>query len=296
VARRLVLCLVVALLVAPATAASAPRSPSVYAGLGTWLDIFAGSAWSDPEALVARAKEEGVTTLYLQTSNYSQRTAIVRPFVLGSFVDAAHAAGLKVVAWYLPGFYRPKLDAQRALAAIRFKSSTGQRFDGFALDIEASVVKDVGARNARLLALSRRVRRAAPRPYELGAIIPSPVGIRRHPRYWPGFPYEELARSYDAFLPMAYFSFYAHTPGAAYTYARNAILLLRSHVGADVPIHMIGGSSSHMPGSTLAGFVRAASECGVGGISLYAFPQTSAEDWAALAGAKLGSSADRVCT
>lgn len=294
-ALRLACCgLAAALLVAAATATAAPAG-GVYTGLGSWLDIFAGRPWSDPSGLVARAREEGVTTLYLQTSNYSQGVAIVRPFVLGSFVDAAHAAGLKVVAWYLPGFDRPRVDAARALAAIRFRSQTGQRFDGFALDIEASVVRNVRLRNERLLALAQLLRRAAPRPYQLGAIIPSPVGMRRHPHYWPGFPYGALARPFDAFLPMAYFSYYAHTPAAAYVYAHDVIVLLRSQVGTRFPIHMIGGSSERMPATTLAGFVRAVSQCGVQGVSLYAFPETSAADWATLSATRLGGRATSRC-
>jgi hypothetical protein len=289
VALRLACCVFVAALAVGAARAAAAPTGGVYAGLGSWLDIYAGRPWSDPDGLVARAKGNGVTTLYLQTSNYRQKAAIVRPFALGTFIDAAHAAGLRVVAWYLPGLSRPRLDAARALAAIRFRSESGQRFDGFALDIEASVVRDVQLRNERLLALSALLRRAAPHPYQLGAIIPSPVGIQRHPHYWPGFPYTALADSFDAFLPMAYFSHYAHTPDAAYAYAHDVIALLRSEVGTRVPIHMIGGSSAHMPGATLAGFVRAASQCGVAGVSLYAFPQTSAADWAALSAAHLGS-------
>jgi len=296
VAFRLACCgFAAALIVAAATATAAPVG-GVYTGLGSWLDIFAGSPWNDPNGLVARAKEEGVATLYLQTSNYSAAAPIVRPFAVGMFVDAAHAAGLRVVAWYLPGLDRPHVDAARALAAIRFRSASGQRFDGFALDIEASVVRNVRLRNERLLALARLARHAAPDPYQLGAIIPSPVGMRRHPDYWPTFPYAALARSFDAFLPMAYFSYYAHTPAAAYIYAHDVIVLLRSQVGTRVPIHMIAGSSAHMPAATLAGFARAVSQCGIQGISLYAFPQTSAADWAALSAARLGGRTRPHCT
>lgn len=274
----------------PATAAA------VYGGLGSWLDIFADDAWTNPPALVAQAKAAGVRTLYLQTSNYSQRAAIVRPAALGGFVDAAHAAGLRVVAWYLPGLAKPGVDARRTLAALRFRSAGGQAFDGFALDIEASIVRDVAVRNARLLRLTALLRRAAPRNYPLGAIIPSPVGIRRHRHYWPGFPYAALARSFDAILPMAYFSYYAHSPRAAYAYAHDAMTLLRGHTGGrPTLVHMIGGSAKHIPAATLAGFVRAVSQCGAQGISLYAFRQTSAADWAVLRTASLGKAARPSC-
>jgi hypothetical protein len=305
--RRRVACLaaLAVLLAVPAAIRAAPArrtapppatAAAVYGGLGSWLDIFAGDAWASPATLVAQAKAAGVRTLYLQTSNYSQHTGIARPAALSRFVDAAHAAGLRVVAWYLPGFAKPRLDTSRALAAVHFRSASGQAFDGFALDIEASIVRDVAVRNARLLSLTALLRRAAPRTYPLGAIIPSPVGIRRHPHYWPGFPYAALARSYDAILPMAYFSYYAHSARAAYAYAHDAMTLLRNHTGGRATlVHMIGGSAHHIPAATLAGFVRAVSRCGAQGVSLYAFPQTSVADWAVLRTASLGGVAPASC-
>src|SRR5579859_411440 len=147
---------------ASARAAAAPTPLEIYGGLGSWLDIFADRSWSHPAAVVASAKAHGVGTLYLQTSNFSQTRDIVRAPAIGRFVEAAHAAGLNVVAWYLPGFSTPALDARRALAAIRFRSAHGQRFDGFALDIEASTVANISLRNARLLALAQLLRRTAP--------------------------------------------------------------------------------------------------------------------------------------
>jgi hypothetical protein len=293
----LALCCAVPLVsLSSARAPGAPSALEVYGGLGSWLDIFAGRLWSNPATVVASAKRHGVGTLYLQTSNYSQASDIVRPAALGRFVEAAHAAGLKVVAWYLPSFSNPARDARRAHAAIAFRSARGQRFDGFALDIEASYVGNVSLRNARLLELAQVLRRTAPTPYPLGAIIPSPVGMRRHPHYWPRFPYSRLASIFDAFLPMAYFSYYAHTPAAAYSYARDVVLAIRAQTGrSDEVIHVIGGSARVMPAATLAGFVGAVSDCGAQGISLYAFPQTSAQDWIDLAAANLGGTATQAC-
>jgi hypothetical protein len=150
-------------------------------------------------------------------------------------------------------------------------------------------------RNARLLSLASLLQHAAPRSYPLGAIIPSPVGMRRHPHYWPGFPYKRLARSFDAFLPMAYFSHYAHSPRAAYAYARDVMTMIRARTGSPEPVHIIGGSSKHIPAATLAGFVHAASQCGAQGISLYAFPQTSPANWAVLRTASLRGEATPTC-
>src|SRR5205085_10772181 len=168
--------------------AAAPDALSLFGGRGSWLDIFAGATWARPAQVIASLRANGVGTLYLQTGNYSQSAEVVRPRILGRWLRAAHAAGIAVVAWYLPAFVDPRLDARRAIAAIHYRSAMGDRFDGFALDIEASI-EPLAHRNRNLLELAAKLRSAAPAGYPLGAIIPSPVGIERHPHYWPDFPY-----------------------------------------------------------------------------------------------------------
>jgi hypothetical protein len=288
-----------ALLVTPAAGASGrAQSRAAYAGLGTWLDIYATPSWVNPKREVAAMARVGVRTIYLQTGNYEQRVDLVRPRALGRFVDAAHAAGLRVVAWYLPSFANPVQDARRALAAIRFRSASGQRFDAFALDIEASFVKPVSLRNQRLLSLSSRLRAAVGPRYSLGAIIPSDVGMRRHPRYWPGFPYRGLDRYYDVFLPMAYAT-NAHVRGSGATFAYNAadVAAIRSQThDPRVPIHLIGGLSNAMGTKELAGFMHAVAGCSPLGYSLYAFPGTSRAAWTTLTAPPPAGGGDPACT
>ena len=289
----LVAALLSAVLVAPASggATGSSHRRSAYAGLGTWLDIYATASWADPEREVTAMARDGARTLYLQTGNYEQRVDLVRPQALGRFVDAAHAAGMRVVAWYLPSFVDPAQDTRRALAAIRFRSSKGERFDSFALDIEASLVKSVPLRTERLLRLSARLKTAVGRRYRLGAIIPSPVGIRRHPAYWPRFPYRALAHLYDVFLPMAY-STDAHVRGSNATRAYNAadVAIIRARTGNPrVPIHLIGGLAGTMGARETTGFMRAVADCAPLGYSLYDFPITSSAAWQALAAPPAGN-------
>ena len=260
----------------------------IYGDVGSWLDIFAGSPWHRPLAVAADLRARGVTTLYLQTSNYSQRADIVQSEALGRLLDAAHTAGLNVVAWYLPSFADPAADSRRALAAIRFRSPSGEHFDSFALDIEASLVHPVSLRNSRLLALVSQLRAATPAGYPLGAIIPSPVGMARHPHYWPHFPYAQLARQVDVFLPMAYFSHYVQRPADVYNYTRRVVLDIRKYTGRpQMPIHAIGGLASAASTAAIRAFAQAASDCGVAGASLYAYPQTTNAQWQELANAEL---------
>jgi hypothetical protein len=272
-------------LIVPTSRASvSSRQPTAYAGLGTWVDIFATANWAQPERAVAAMARVGVRTLYLQTGNYSQPTDLVRRRALGRFIDAAHAAGLRVVAWYLPSFADPAQDARRALAAIRFRSPKGGHFDSFALDIEAGVVKPAWLRTQRLLQLSARLRAAVGPRYPLGAITPGEVGFRRHPKYWPRFPFRELARYYDVFLPMAYFTD-AHVHGSkrARAYLATDVAALRARTGnRSVAIHLIGGIAGSMSAGDTAGFMRAVADCSPLGYSLYEFPLTSRATWKAL--------------
>jgi hypothetical protein len=285
--RLLVAAVLAAVLVVPASggAAGSPRARSAYAGLGTWLDIYATPFWTHPQREVAAMSRNGVRTLYLQTGNYEQTVDLVRPQALGRFIDAAHAAGIRVVAWYLPSFLYPAQDVRRALAAIRFRSAKGEHFDSFALDIEASLVRSVPLRSERLLQLSARLRTAVGHRYPLGAIIPSPVGIRRHRHYWPSFPYRPLARYYDVFLPMAYAT-NRHVPGSSFTRAYDAadIAIIRTRTGRPhVPIHLIGGLANAMGPREIAGFTQAVADCAPFGYSLYAFSVTRQATWRLLA-------------
>ena len=293
----LVAAVLVAVLVAPASGASgASRHPSPYGGLGTWLDLYATSFWAHPQQEVAAMARHGVRTLYLQTGNYEQPTDLVRPQALGHFIDAAHAAGMRVVAWYLPSFLYPAQDTRSALAAIRFRSAKGERFDSFALDIEASLVRSVPLRSERLLQLSARLRAAVGRGYPLGAIIPSPVGIRRHPTYWPQFPYRGLARFYNVFLPMAYATDrHIHGVDATRGYDAADIAIIRTQTGKpQVPIHLIGGLANAMGTREIAGFMRAVADCSPLGYSLYAFSVTRQATWKSLTRPPAGDG--RPCT
>ena len=265
----LALVVVAAGLSTPARAVAPPPDP--YAGVGTWVSIFMDT-WDDPREHVRRMHERGVTTLYLQTSS-SQTPAnskIFKPATVATFIDAAHSRGMNVVAWYLPPLANVPAEYDRAMAAIRFRTTTGQRFDGFALDIEPSATTPgVAERNENLLRLSRKLRRAVGEYYPLGAIIPSPVGMRRAENYWPRFPYQELGRSYDAILPMSYSTYRVNGPEATYEYTRKNIAILRDHYGPRMRIHVIGGEADALNRRETRAFMRAVNDMSVGGASLW---------------------------
>ncbi|HWO69652.1 MAG TPA: hypothetical protein VNP94_02710 [Actinomycetota bacterium] len=285
--------LALALLLAAALPAGSPLPAqagrgaplAAYRGLGAWVDIYDEAQMADPEGTVQRMAAYGVRTVYFETSNYSREQVIVWRDAAGRFIEAAHAAGMRIVAWYLPGFENLRRDLRRTRAAIAFESPSGQRFDSFALDIEATVVDDPAERTRRLLRLSRRIRELVGPAYPLGAITPNPVRLVVYPDRWPGFPWRELARIYDVFLPMTYFGYDVEGRARAYAYVRRAVELIREQTGiANVPIHAIGGIANDLDAGEVEGYVRAAREHGLLGASLYDFDTSGPEDWAELAG------------
>ena len=280
---RALLVAVAGLCLAVPAGAAEPRDTSAYQGLGTWVDIWDGAQWAKPEDAVARMRDLGVTTLYLETSNYSQAVDLLRPAALGRFVDAAHANGLRIVAWYLPSFANVVRDLRRSLAAVRFRSPKGEAFDSFALDIEAKVVPSAAKRSVRLLGLSRALRKAVGPDYPLGAIIPAPRGMDLNPKYWPGFPYEGLAKSYDVFMPMGYFTYRTTTGAATRAYTEANAELLRARAGDDgLAVHLVGGLAGSATVAQVRAFAAAAADEGALGASLYDYATTSAAQWRVL--------------
>ena len=255
---------------------------SSYEGLGVWIDIY-DTSWSRPRAAVKEMAAHGVQTLYLETSNFNRPVSFVDEADVTKFVDAAHASGVRIVAWYLPGFKNVGRDLRRSKAAIAFTTPAGNSFDSFALDIESPTVQDPTARSAALLDLSDRIRHYAGPDYTLGAIVPSPRGMQKIPTYWPGFPWTGLASIYDVFMPMTYFTWRVSDEQGAHDYTASNIQLIRSAVGSDqVPIHMIGGIAQDATTAETRGFVHAVRERGLIGASYYTLPGITSGQWAAL--------------
>ncbi|MDQ3963224.1 MAG: hypothetical protein M3277_04820 [Actinomycetota bacterium] len=272
---------------------SAPRSHSVgvadnvespvdllspYSGLGSWVDLFNRGPWRNPSWTVRRMDRRGVKTIYLQTATYGSPDHIVYPRKVAEFIASAHRRGMFVIGWSVPSFTRPKKDFRRARAAIDFRTAAGERFDSFGLDIEADLVDKIWKRNARLLDISRKLRRVAGPDYPLGAIIPDV-----HSRYWKNFPYKRLASIYDVMVPMGYFTFQARGYRHVRDYTAANIRVVRRQTGDPaMPVHVIGGIADDVGVAGARGFIRAVREHRAVGASLYDFPITSRRTWAEL--------------
>lgn len=260
----------------PATAAKVKLGS--YRGVGAWVDIFDDQGWADPEGTVAAIAATGTRTIFLETCNYKCKNDLFRPQLMSRWIDAAHANGLRIVAWYLPDFDDLHRDRKRSVAAIKFQSVTGQRFDSFALDIEARIVNPVERRNRRIVELSRRIRKAAGARYPLGAITP--------PWFyeWGGpFPYSGLDRWYDVFVPMIYFGARSTGAKAARRHlARNVEQIVAGTGDPRTRIHAIGGIADELNAKEVRGFAAAARNRGVIGVSLYDHFTSGPDDYSAL--------------
>jgi hypothetical protein len=280
-----VLAVVLACAGATVSAPAASReNAAAFGGLGTWIDIYDGGVYAAPERTAARIAARGVETVWVETANYHATADVVNPARLARLVEALHASGVRVVAWYLPGHVNPALDTRRALAMLRFRTPNGHAFDGVALDIESTKLKNVGLRTRRAIALAQRVRAEAPQTPL--AIIPfNPRGLERHPRTWPGFPWAELAATADAFAPMVYTGASVKGFDATYGYVTRALRLLRTATAdRDVSIHVAGGVADRLGPEELAGFAAAVSDDGATvGVSLYDWATTRPAAWPVLA-------------
>jgi hypothetical protein len=288
VLRLAALAILLTALVSSIAAAAAPAAKtadaSVFGGLGTWVDIYDGPVYASPDGTAQRIAARHVRTVWVETANDGATADVVNPTQLGRLVDALHARGVRVVAWYLPGHVKPAVDLRRSLAMLAFRSPTGGAFDGIALDIESTNVRNVSLRSSRAVALTRQVRQAAgDTPL---AVIPfNPRGLERRPATWPRFPWVQLAASSDAFVPMVYTGGAMKGFDATYGYVTRALRLLRAQTGdPDVQIHVAGGVADRLGPDELAGFIAAVDDDGgTIGVSLYDWMTTPPRAWKALA-------------
>ena len=276
--------LVLALALAGA-AGSGTRAPAasaeVFSGLATWVDIY-DSYYRSPEATAASIAARGVRTVFAETANDRSQVDVVQPGALGRFVDALHSRGIAVVAWYLPGYDQPARDLRRTRAMLSFRTPTGGAFDGVALDIESLRLKNVGLRTTRALALARRLDLEAGET-PIAAITYPPRALERHAGWWPRFPWAELAPLVDAWVPMAYTGGGFRGYDATYGYVTRSLRLLRTAIGADLPVHVAGGVADRMNAEELKAFTDAVADAGETGWSLYDFQTTRAAAWNAVA-------------
>ena len=262
-------------------AAPLPASSGVdaFRSLGAWIDVFDHN--DDPNSilpLVRGVAKQGVRTLYLESARYTSATDIQFPRAVGAALDEAKKLGMRVVAWYPPGFADLEKDVNRSIAAIRFRSPGGNRFDAFGADIEyTAALPDHNERTKRTIEYSRRIRTAASPGYALAAIVIPPTSLQVNPGRWPDFPWQAIAPFYDVFMPMNYWTARQKTPQTASDLTRANVNETKRLTGR--PVHIIGGLGEYADEAQVAAYVKAARETGSLGGGLYDYTTTRAEVW-----------------
>ena len=260
---------------------------AVHKGLGAWVDAYDWTVeLGGPEPAVGVEEIEamadaGVQTVYLQTthSRAAKNDDVMEPDLLNELIDAAHANGMHVVAWYLPTLVDVRADLRRLAAAAAL------RVDGLGVDIESIAVEDVVERNSRLIDLSTRLRASIPAERPIAAITLSSVHLELvNPTYWPGYPWGYVASTYDVIMPMAYWSIRQGELRDGGRYVGENIDRIRASTGdPDVPIHVIGGIADGVTDDDLAAMVEAIETRGAIGGSLYDWQTSRPAQWATLA-------------
>jgi len=265
-----------------------PRDLEPYAGLGTWVDGFDfGPAYTannppvTPSAVDDMAAN-GVKTLYLQAVRDDPRSpeGLVDRALVAEFLIRAHRRGVRVVGWYLPKFADIDADA-RYLEQIATFDVLGHRFDGVAVDIEATEdVPDTDIRNQALIDLSARVRAASGQD-ALGAIVLPPVLTEVvNEQYWPDFPWPELSSLYDVWLPMSYWTFRLNSSGYhdGFTYNEESTRRMRSNLNdPSAVVHAIGGIGDEITFDEIDRFAQSLADTRAVGGSIYDWNTMTAE-------------------
>ena len=268
-----------------------PSRAQVAAGLGAWWDVWDWSptfirsrnpAASPPLGLadVDRLAAARVQTLYIQTATFRHPDVMLDRSLLRRIVDRAHARGMRVVGWYLPEFRDVKYDLDRLVAIGQFG------FDGLGVDIESTANPDVADRTRKLVTESRFLRGAFG-DLPLVAIPVTPVIWEELNRsWWPNFPYRELVPFYDAWAPMAYWSY--RTPASGwkdpYRYTYESVVRLRRLTGRpDLAVHPIGGEAAGLTGEDIFWMNAAMIDTGAIGGSIYDDASTADPLWGPLA-------------
>lgn len=252
----------------PAPLAPRPKAGSLAAvsGRGIWVTNWPTTR-VDVDDVVRRAGQAGLQSVWVRTGG--SRQGYYGDTVLPRLVPAAHAAGLRVVAWDFPFLSDPVADA------LRMRQALDAGVDAVAPDIETSAEGTFATPQRITLYLSLVRAAAGQRP--VAATVPRPTPWRVQ-----NYPYAVFAPYADVFVPMVYWSCYE--PGAL---AEQSVQVLRTWL----PVHVLGqaydmGSEGGRAGlPTFAEtwrFLDAARRAGAVGASLWTIEQTGPEQWRAL--------------
>ena len=240
-----------------------------YQGLGFWIDMYSWrkvhtknkkfTSTYQPFSCdsIDEAASYGARSLFIQTAMPVETPTILDPADLTQLIACAKRNNLYVVSWYYPQLLNVNLDFARALA-----SATIPGVDAFALDIESRKVGEVFDRNKRLIDLSDRLHAASPN-MALAAVTYTPYNLDvAQPSTWPYFPWAALAKDFAVWQPMTYWNVRKGDLARGDAYTTHTINGLRTHLGPNARINIVGGLSSN--GKEITGMIDSMQLAGPG--------------------------------
>ncbi|HVE45704.1 MAG TPA: peptidoglycan-binding domain-containing protein [Acidimicrobiales bacterium] len=250
------------------------RRGALPVGKGMWIWLADQAEGGDPHAIVKRAKDVGLTHLYVRTG--SLKEGFYAADFLNRLLPVAHAAKLRVYAWDFPYLDNVDNDLNRALAAIRHLTPDGHRVDGYSADIE---LKSMGVNVTPATAghFGKALRDAVGPDYPLIATVPRP-----DPRI-SGYPFAEVVASFDAIAPMVY---WLHRDpandmaGAIRDLGRFGKPIIPAGQAYDSSGE--GGPPGVPPRPQLIRFMQTGDQLGAAGVSWWSWQHASQEAWDAV--------------
>lgn len=227
-------------------------------GKGMWVNIF--NYPENPDLFCENLRSHGVDTIWLQISR-SNTPAIKYPLQINKILKSAHARDMKVIGWSYPYLDDPVTDAHKFIKAAQYTTPDGDMLDGIAADIEETT-------NAKAInKYSAIIRKSLGNKYPLIAITYSPMLKRAEPR---NYAWKTIADNFDIIAPMTYWTAYKkyRSEDGAYDFTALTIKRLREYTNQDVKIHLIGDGQKTST-SEVKGFLRAAKDYNIEGVSLY---------------------------
>jgi len=239
-------------------------------GPGVWINMW-NYPTQDFEAYAQKLYASGIRNLFAQTSR-SNTEAIAHPTELGALIDACHKYKIRVIAWSFAELQNPNADADRLIAAAKFRSPMGDSIDAIAPDLEKNL------NPALVESYTKRLRAALGSDYQLIACVYSPLNKAPQVALT---PWKLIDKYYDVIAPMAYWNGRLQ-PIDAYTYTKRTVERVRELTGrSDVAVHVIGdGMGTHS--SEIGEFLRACRNSGAHSASLYPNQRTTDEQYLAL--------------
>ncbi len=233
---------------------------TAFAGDAMWIWQLGRVEGGDPDAIVSRAKANGVETVYIKSGDGTSLWSQFSP----QLVSRLKAGGLRVCAWQYVYGSNPVGEAQTSAAAIQ------RGADCFVIDAEAEYEGRYAAAQRYVQALRKAV----------GSSFPLGLSSFPYVDYHPTFPYSVFLGpgGAQANLPQMYWQAIGVSPDRVFerTWQLNQAY--------DRPIFPVGQLYENPSGADVARFRSLAGGYGARGVSWWSWQHARDQDWTAALG------------